>query len=72
VLPLDHFERNAQVAQDGHRKIVRQGDGSVLRTQDGRRWEIDVWARLGRFKGCVGDLFSRRGKPPVLRRIMGT
>ena len=25
VLPLDHFERNAQVAQDGHRKFVRQG-----------------------------------------------
>ena len=29
VLPLDHFERNAQVAQDGHRKIVRQGDDQL-------------------------------------------
>jgi hypothetical protein len=37
VLPLDHFERNAQIAQDGHRKIVRQEDGSVLRAQNGRQ-----------------------------------
>jgi hypothetical protein len=31
----------------------------------------DVWSPARAVQGCVGDLFSRHGKPPVLGRIMG-
>ena len=40
VLPLDHFERDAEIVKDGHRKIVRQL--SVLGPQNAE-WKDD-WA----------------------------
>jgi hypothetical protein len=38
MLPLDHFEGDAEIVEDGHGKIVKQF--SVLSSQNGGTWAI--------------------------------
>jgi hypothetical protein len=52
MLPLDHFEGDAEIVEDGHGKIVKQfsvlssqfsvlsSQFSVLSSQNGRTWAI--------------------------------